>query len=255
MSDGLFARLRSALEPGTDFSDVLAGAWTALGSAELARRRVTVGAGRPAALGDFFDVTGAGAGRVRFTGDLSGANRLGAGLSEGTVVVDGDVGDDVGLGMSGGSIDVTGRAGDRAGGAAPEARRGMSGGELVVRGPVGAEAGARMRRGFLIVGGNAGARAGVGMIAGTIVALGDAGPSAGLWSKRGSIVALGPVSIPSTYRYACTYHPPHLRLMLGRARRRYQLPLLDHHLSGPYRRYSGDLADLGKGEILVWTAS
>lgn len=255
MSDGLIARLRSALEPGTDFTDVLAGAWGALGPTELARRRVIVGAGRPAALGDFFDVTGAGAGRIRFTGDLSGAQRLGADLSEGAVVIDGDVGDDVGLGMAGGSIEVTGRAGDRAGGAAPEARRGMSGGELVVRGSAGTEAGSRMRRGLLVVGGDVGARAGVGMIAGTIVVLGDAGTSAGLWSKRGSVVALGPVSIPSTYRYACTYRPAHLRLILGRARNRYELPLLDHHLSGPYRRYSGDLADLGKGEILVWTAS
>jgi hypothetical protein len=28
----------------------------------------------------------------------------------------------------------------------------------------------------------------------------------------------------------------------------------DRHLAGAYRRFSGDLADLGKGEILEWTA-
>jgi hypothetical protein len=35
----------------------------------------------------------------------------------------------------------------------------------------------------------------------------------------------------------------------------YELPVSDQHLAGLYRRYSGDLADIGKGEILVWTAS
>jgi hypothetical protein len=34
----------------------------------------------------------------------------------------------------------------------------------------------------------------------------------------------------------------------------YGLPVEGRHLSGYYRRYSGDLADLGKGEILAWTA-
>jgi hypothetical protein len=76
----------------------------------------------------------------------------------------------------------------------------------------------------------------------------------GLWSKRGSIVALGPVTVPSTYRYACTYQPPHLRVTLTRLRTRYALPVGQRHLTGLYRRYSGDLADLGKGEILAWTA-
>jgi len=97
--------------------------------------------------------------------------------------------------------------------------------------------------------------AGAGMIAGTVIAFGDVGAAAGLWSKRGSIVALAGVTIPSTYRYACTYRPIHMRLTLTRLRSRYALPVGEHHLSGDYRRYSGDLADLGKGEILVWTRS
>ena len=80
------------------------------------------------------------------------------------------------------------------------------------------------------------------------------GPATGLWSKRGSIVALGVVTVPSTYRYACTYQPTHLRLVLTRLRTVYGLPVEGRHLTGFYRRYSGDLADLGKGEILAWTA-
>jgi hypothetical protein len=67
-------------------------------------------------------------------------------------------------------------------------------------------------------------------------------------------VALGAVKIPITYRYACTYQPAHLRVMLRRLRTRYSLPLEEWHLAGLYRRYSGDLADIGRGEILAWSA-
>ena len=62
------------------------------------------------------------------------------------------------------------------------------------------------------------------------------------------------MTIPSTYRLACTYQPTHLRLVLTRLRATYGLPVEGRHLTGFYRRYSGDLADLGKGEILAWTA-
>ena len=92
------------------------------------------------------------------------------------------------------------------------------------------------------------------MIAGTVVVLGETGPAPGLWSKRGSVVALGPVEIPPTYRYACTCGPDYLRVLLLRLRRRYEFGIEDRFVSGLYRRYSGDLADLGRGEILVWTA-
>jgi formylmethanofuran dehydrogenase subunit C len=251
---GLVARVTAPAQPA-DFSAVLAGAWAALTPAELARRPVVVGGRGELPLGDMCELTGTPDGTIRITGDLSRVARLGAGLTEGAVVAEGNVGDEVGLGMAGGSIEVRGDAGARAGGAAPEARRGMTGGELVVHGSAGESAGALMRRGLLAIGGAVGHHAGAGMIAGTLVAFGDVGAAAGLWSKRGSIVALAGVTIPSTYRYACTYQPIHLRLTLTRLRSRYGLPAGEHHLSGDYRRYSGDLADLGKGEILVWTQS
>lgn len=249
---GIVARLR-AVGP-VDFSAVLAGSWAGLAPDELARRPVAVPGQGEVPLGNVCDVSGTPDGTIRFTGDLGHVTRLGAALAEGTVVVESAVGDEVGLGMAGGSIEVRGDAGARAGAAAPAARRGMTGGELVVHGSAGEGAGALMRRGLLAVGGGVGHHAGAGMIAGSIVAFGDVGPAAGLWSKRGSIVALAHVTIPSTYRYACTYQPVHLRLTLSRLRSRYGLPVGAQHLTGFYRRYSGDLADLGKGEILAWTS-
>jgi formylmethanofuran dehydrogenase subunit C len=254
VSQGLVARLKSPPGRRADFSEVLATPWIGASAEDLARRRVHLDGQGSIALGDLCEVKGTPAGRIRFEGDFSRVDRLAAGLTEGEVVVDGNLGRHAGAGMAGGSVEVTGDAGPGAGGAAVEARRGMSGGELVVHGSVGSEAGSRMRRGLVVVGRDAGADAGFGMIAGSLILFGAATGEVGLWSKRGSIVALGAVKIPITYRYACTYQPAHLRVMLRRLRTRYSLPLEEWHLAGLYRRYSGDLADIGRGEILAWSA-
>jgi formylmethanofuran dehydrogenase subunit C len=254
VSQGLVARLQRPLDRRADFSEVLATPWVGAAAGEIARRRVYLDGQGSAALGDLCEVRGEAAGRIRFEGDFSRVDRLGAGLTEGEVVVAGNAGRDAGAGMAGGSIEITGDADSGAGGAALEARRGMTGGELVVHGSVGSEAGSRMRRGLVLVGRDAGADAGFGMIAGSVIIIGGATGEVGLWSKRGSIVAFGPVKIPITYTYACTYRPPYLPVMLRRLRSRYSLPLEERHLVGLYRRYSGDLADVGRGEILAWSA-
>ena len=254
MSDGIRARLRRPLDARVDLGSVLSGAWTTLGAGELARRPIGI-TGADAVLGEIFDLSGSPTATIRFEGDLAMADRLGAGLSEGAVVVDGAVGDDVGSGMSGGSIDVHGNAGARAGGAAADARRGMTGGELLIRGSAGEDPGTRMRRGLVVITGDVARRAGPGMIAGTVIVFGTPGPGPGLWSKRGSIVAMGKVEIPPTYRAACTYQPAHVRVTLLRLRRQYALDVEERYLTGFYRRYSGDLAELGRGEILAWTAA
>ena len=65
------------------------GAWTALTPAELARRPVVVAGRGELPLGDVCELTGTPDGTIRFTGDLSRVTRLGAGLTEGAVVVGG----------------------------------------------------------------------------------------------------------------------------------------------------------------------
>ena|SRR2546429_310766 len=207
--------------------------------------------GRPATLGEFFKVRGGPSSVVRMEGDLARVAHA-AGMAGGELTIDGSVGRDLGLAMSGGRIDVRGHAGDNVGGARPGAARGMTGGEIIVRGSVGDEAGARMRRGTIAVTGDGGRGTGVGMIAGTVVVFGTAGPGAGRFLKRGSIVALGPIDRPATFRYACTYRPPHVGLLLRYLRDRAGVPVADRYVAGKYERHSGDLAELGKGEILRW---
>ena len=249
------ARLTSPLHQRADFSEVLTESWISETAHALAQRPVYLERDGRVSLGDLFELTGKAEGEIHFEGDLARADRLGSGLAAGRVLVNGNVGHETGLGMSGGTLIIDGEAGDRTGAAPPGYKRGMTGGELIVRRSAGTEAGAFMRRGLLAIGGEAGDRAGLGMIAGTVVVRGEAGNDTGLWSKRGSVIALGPITPPATYAYACTYHPVHLRLILTRLRTHHGLTIHRRHLTGLYRRYSGDFAELGKGEILEWTAT
>lgn len=247
------AKLKEPLRQRADLSEVLTGPWSTLSARELCDRPVYLERDGRAAFGDLFGVDGHPDGKIRFVDDLEQADRIGAGLSEGEVIVDGSVGREAGLAQAGGTLDIGGDAGPRAAAAPVGFKRGMTGGTLIVRGSAGAEAGAGMRRGLLVIARDAGERTGLGMIAGTAVVFGSVAADAGLWSKRGSVVALGPISPPLTYSYACTFQPAYLRLLLSRLRTGYGLPVRPRHLNGFYRRYSGDMAELGKGEILAWT--
>jgi formylmethanofuran dehydrogenase subunit C len=251
----LVAGLKAELEQRVDLSEVLAEPWTTLTASDMAGRTVYLERDGRVALGDLFSIDGQPDGRIEFTGKLDLVDRLGAGLGEGEVLVKSSVGRETGIGMAGGILEIDGDAGPRAGAAPLGYKRGMLGGELIIRGSAGSEAGALMRRGLVVIGRTAGTLTGRGMIAGTVLVLGAAGAESGLWSKRGSVVVLGSITPPETYAYACTYQPVHLRLLFARLRARYGLPIQRKHLTGLYRRYSGDLAELGKGEILAWTRS
>jgi formylmethanofuran dehydrogenase subunit C len=245
--------LRRPLEQRVDASGVNWDALRGLDASGIEAQELWIeGTGR-ARLGDLFAVAAAPGEVVRLTGDLALLDGVGTGLASGRLIVEGDAGWYLGQGMRGGAIEVRGNAGPHAGAALPGAKRGMTGGDIVIRGSAGPGLGAGCRRGLIAVVGEIAAGAARAMLAGTVVAFGAVGPEPGLWSKRGSIVALGPVIPPPTYRYACTYRPSYLPVTLGYLKSRYGCPVRPEHLSGLYRRYSGDLAELGAGEILQWT--
>ena len=272
MSDTITLTLRSPLDSTLEAECVAPDRFATLAEREIADLPVWAGS-RQARLGDFFDVRGERSASVRVAGDLArvaglgaetaggelvidgdAGTRVGAAMSGGLVEVHGSVGDDAGVGMSGGVLRVAGDAGDRLGGATPGAPRGMTGGEIVVIGSAGRDAGARARRGLVAVCGDAGEHAAHAMIAGTVLVLGRVGEGAGTGSKRGSLVAGGAVSVPPTYRYACTYRPPHVRLLLTHLRRRHKIDLDDRFVDGLYSRFTGDVSTVGRGEILAWVA-
>ena len=234
--------------------------------------RLPVWAGREQrALGDYFTVRGEHSRDIRIEGDVRHVNGLGAAMTTGSILVDGttgshvglgmsggridvrgDVGDDAAVGMNGGAVHVRGNAGDRLAAGLPGASKGATGGEVVVEGSVGADVAAHMRRGLVFVGGNAGDNVARAIIAGTVLVLGRVGREPATGSKRGSLIVGGPVDVPRTYKLACRYEPPHVRLALMHLARIYGLSI-DHRLvHGTYDRYCGDAGTVGKGEILVF---
>ncbi|HEU5319270.1 MAG TPA: formylmethanofuran dehydrogenase subunit C, partial [Methylomirabilota bacterium] len=108
--------------------------------------------------------------------------------------------------------------------------------------------------------GDAGDFAGAMMLAGTILVRGTPGIRAGAGLKRGTLVTLGGGAraggdatpfLLSTFRLDCEYRPVWLALYL-RQIAGWDVPGLEAVPDGVCRRYSGDLTELGKGELLVW---
>ena len=240
-----------------------------LSAAEVAAQPVLIG-NRGAELGDFFTVSGDANGEVRVEGDLSRVKLLGAAMTAGRLVIDGNAGLHLGSGMTGGEIDVTGNAGDwvgpemrggritvrgdaghAVGSAYRGSRVGMRGGEITVLGRAGNEVGNGLRSGMIAIGGACGDFAGVNMISGTIVVFGQLGIRCGAGMKRGTIVALSEPELLPTFEYACSYRPDFLRLYLSYLRDR-GLPVEPRHLTGSYKRWSGDSVELNRGEVLVF---
>lgn len=196
-----------------------------------------------------FDNLGAGMsrGRIRVAGDLG--QLAGRGMSGGSIRVSGSAGRLAGSAMSGGRLQIAGDAGDLAGGPLPGEMRGMTGGIVYIRGDAGDRAGDRMRRGLVAIGGRAGEAAGSRMIGGTLVCFGRAGPRPGYLMRRGTLVLGGAAALTPTFVDSGVHELVALRLLARW--------LLDEDIEGgsllaaPLRRFVGDTAVLGKGEIFV----
>jgi formylmethanofuran dehydrogenase subunit C len=223
-------------------------------------------------LADFFAVSGSpAAGRIDFAGNLAGVHWIGAGMSEGSIHVEGNAGRHVGSEMTGGEIHVSGSAGDWAGGemhgglvhvrgraghligaAYRGSKRGMTGGTILIGGEVGNEIGHTMRRGLLVVGGGCGDFVGISMIAGTILVFGECGirPAAGM--RRGTVGLFGtplPKLLP-TFRPGSRDKPLVLQLLF-RELRRLDFSFDESLMDAEYRMYHGDMVAVGRGELLV----
>ena len=218
-------------------------------------------------VGDAFKVKGNDAGELRFVGTDGRCDKIGAGLKDGTIAVEGDAGAYLGAGMKRGKIEVKGNAGvlagasmtggnisvsgnvdERAGGIMVGETMGMKGGVLMVGGNAGPLLGERMRRGLVIVAGDAGDYAGGRMIAGTILFKRRVGRNAGYGLRRGSLIFVEePSELLPTFGDCGVMEFDYLRLMerwLHQAGKKIKL-------GDRARRLMGDMSVLGKGEMLI----
>src|SRR5262245_34429364 len=239
-------------------------------AAEIAALLVQHG-NAPAPLGEFFTVEGSAEdGDILIEGDCARVKLIGAGMSGeritirgnagmhlgaemtgGEIRVHGNAGDWVGAEMKGGHIHVHGNAGHLVGAAYRGGHVGMRGGVILIDGKAGNEIGSMMRRGVIAVGGASGDFPGVGMIAGSVFLFDESGVRPGAGMKRGTIVFAGPApTLLPTFRADCGYRPVFLAIYL-RQLKAWGFPVGDELMRGQWRRYSGDLVSLGKGEVLV----
>jgi formylmethanofuran dehydrogenase subunit C len=189
-----------------------------------------------------------GSGAIRVEGKVG--VQVGRLMSGGQLTVRGDAGPFAGSGMKGGTLDIEGDAGERLAGPLSGETVGMSGGLVHVRGDVGARAGDRLRRGFILIEGSAGAYAGSRMIAGTLVIGGEASDLPGYLMGRGTIFLGRGATLLSPSFGDCGEHD----LVAARLLANYIADTsanLATLFCRPLRRLAGDLAALGKGEILL----
>jgi formylmethanofuran dehydrogenase subunit C len=220
-------------------------------------------------VGDVFAIRMGEAGSLRFQGGSERFDFVGAGMSAGEIVVEGSVGQQAGRLMGGGRlhikgdagpfaasrlvgglIEIDGNAGDNFGGPLAGEMAGMAGGVAISHGNVGARAGDRLRRGLIVIEGRSGVDAGSRMIAGTLVLGGTTAGPPGALMRRGTIVLTAPDSPISPTFVDCGVH----RLVVARLLAGELATLgcgLARKLGRPMRRFAGDNAALGKGEILA----
>jgi len=217
--------------------------------------------------GDVFNIRTGDATQIRFEGGSKRFDRIGAGMSQGEINVDGDVGIHAGRlmqggrlaiagsagpwaasGMTGGILAISKDAGERLGGPLAGETVGMRGGVVCVRGNVGPRAGDRMRRGTIIVEGEADAYVGSRMIAGTIIVHGRAGRLPGYLMSRGTIVTINGSDGLSPTFVDSGVHELLATVLMARYVETYS-PEIAAALRRPWRRLLGDMAVIGKGEI------
>lgn len=262
---GLRLRLKSAPVGRLDLSCLQPASLAGQAAADVARMPFEGGT-----LGDLFEISEIPEdGTLVLAGTSATCDGIGGHLAAGTLIVEGDAGAYAGQHMKGGRLDIQGSAGDRLGGGMkgglitvagsaghfvggllPGDKFGMAGGVIRVGGDIGERAGDRMRRGTIVVKGKTGPAAGSRMAGGTIWAEGGFGAGPGPLMRRGTLI--GPKAEQMLATFAdCGLHDMVFLRLISRFTAAELGPLAPPALPAKVRRYAGDMATIGKGELLL----
>ena len=219
---------------------------------------------------ELFTISGADTQNIVIKNSFDKLDFIGKQLSGGRIVVEGDAGAYAAMEMQTGEVMVTGNtgiyaacemrdgllqidgnAGDFVGGALPGNKKGMKGGTVLVKGNVGERAGDHMRRGNILIEGNAGDYCGSRMTAGTIAVMGETGKNLGYAMRRGTLLLWNQPGIPATFN-DCGSHTLAFLPILFTSFKKLDSRFADASAGfSRVQRYGGDMAELGRGEILV----
>lgn len=199
---------------------------------------------------DRLDNVGAGLDGGTLIVEGNAGNYAGAGMKDGRIDIRGSAGHWLGTGMTGGLITAKGSAGDFTGAARAGDKQGMAGGIIVVEGSLGERAGDRMRRGTIIARGAIGPAAGSRMMGGTLWTETGFGAAPGPLLRRGTLIGPKVERMLATFA-DCGVHDLGILRIMNRYFAETLGPLAPKPLPLKVRRYAGDLASIGKGEILL----
>jgi len=193
---------------------------------------------------------------IKISGDLTKVRRIGHGMTQGKIIIEGNAGSNLGANMRGGSllvygnagswlgssmrggkIEVMGNAGDYVAAPYRGSTEGMKRGEIVIHGDVGNESGNFMKGGFIKIEGNASQFLGIHMRDGTILVDGNSDRRVGAEMVNGRIIVCGHVSeiLPT---FAIDDLRPSVKIDSER-------------INGPFYRFVGDLAEDGEGKLFI----
>jgi formylmethanofuran dehydrogenase subunit C len=220
--------------------------------------------------GELFNIKGSDTQNIVIEGSFNKLDFIGKGLESGTLAVHGDVGAYAGqqmrsgtlkingnaglyagCEMQGGLLEIAGNAGDFVGGALPGNKQGMKGGTVLIKGNAGERVGDHMRRGQILIEGNAGDYCGSRMIAGTIAVMGQTGRFPGYAMRRGTLLLWNPPQLSASFN-DCGAHTLSFLPLLFNSFKAYSSKFADEAVRfNRVQRYGGDMAEMGRGEILV----
>lgn len=267
---GIIFTLKTTLQQRLDCAPLIANNLTGKSLAEIGEILLQSG-NRKIKTSEFFDIAGEDNTLIIFKSATEKLDYIGKGQTFGEIQVEGDAGAYLGFQFKGEKITITGNvgayaaaelkkglilingnAGDFLGAALPGNKKGMQGGIVIVKGNAADRVGDHLRRGAILIEGNAGSYLGSRMVAGTIGVLGDVGSYPGYAMRRGTLLLLkNPAQLPATFN-DCGAHTLGFLPLLLKGFQHYptQFGGLSDTLKR-VRRYAGDLAHAGKGEILV----
>lgn len=224
---------------------------------------------KPPHVGDYFKVDGTPGDTLVIETASDRLDYIGFENESGTVIVDGVAGAYAGHRMRGGRLEVrgnagpflasslddgivivSGSAGDNLGAPLRGDREGLTGGLVVVNGDIGNAAGARMRRGTIIANGKVGSAAGERMLGGTIWTASGFGTDAGIQMRRGTLIGPSVDQMRPTF-VDCGLHELGILAIMSRYLTARLGEWAPRPITGPVRRFAGDMASVGRGEILL----
>jgi formylmethanofuran dehydrogenase subunit C len=217
---------------------------------------------------EIFEISGSDTQNIHFKNANNKLDYLGANMSSGSMMIEGDAGAYLAYNLKKGEIHCQGNAeayaacnmvsglltidgntGDFLGGASAGLRKGMRGGTVIVKGNAGDRVGDQMRRGLILIEGKAGDYCASRMIAGTIGVLGGVGEYACFNMKRGTLLLTKLPNLHATIQDCGSHTLPFLSLMFKSfAQFKTKFSSIQ---TQRVQRFVGDAACNGNGEILL----